>query len=220
MIRRIIRHPKILTTPRLLAQALNVPLRRSPGNLRPVSLRTDFLMTAPPLDAISPLERLAYQPCFNFWASTKKHQRLSITQAGLNTPAMNEAPYVVRPLRHQGGNGFRVTQEPGDFNPATEYICSLFKKDTEYRIIYVYGKPVLLLRKQPNEGVGFDAPWNFGNSHFVTVDDVPRSNLRTHTDIYDKLAQHDVIRDSHYVGVDVLYRTKSREYVVCEYNSC
>lgn len=137
----------------------------------------------------------------------------------MNTPTMQEAPYVVRPLRHQGGNGFRITQDPKDFNPNAEYICSLFKKDAEYRILFVYGEPVILLRKEPNGGVRADEAWNFGNSHFVTIDDPLRSNLHVHTDVYDRLVAHDVVHKSHYLGVDILYRTKTRDYVVCEYNS-
>lgn len=210
-IRRIIRHPRMLTSPRLLARALGV--------------RTARLT---PERVIDPARDFCFFGKHEFFAANKFQQRAELAEylpvpwtgtiTGGNPP---EGKFVVRPLNHQKGEHFRVTENANDYNPRREYISALFPKTREYRLVYVYGSPVLLLRKQVPEGVTAEQPWNHATgSTFQTVNDWSTSPLMR-TDILKRLEECPVIQEADIVGVDVAINGKKNPlYVVFEINSC
>lgn len=227
MIRRVIRNPKIYTTPKALAMELGVKVRAVPNpKAKGCSFEKDFLMTYPETNLVTTNRAETYRKLHRFWSSSKASQREEIQESGVQTPKSarggtvldGTSPFVVRPLRHHGGRGFRITRNGGDYSAGSEYIAELFAKNAEYRIVFVYGKPVVLLRKVPNAGTKADEPWNYGNSHFESVD-FAGSNLSTHTSIFADLGRNFIVQHSHVVAVDVLYKIRHRVYSVCEFNS-
>lgn len=229
MVRFVIRHPKIFSSPKSLAVELGVKTRLPrPG--KSGDYRQDFFMHYPEPGLVRN-GGADYVKLSEFYSANKAVQRLLLQHDGLPIPQTRVAGeplegnrFVVRPLRHQQGQHFRVTERADDFRPGLEYISELFPKSHEYRVICVYGKPALLLRKQAAEGVRLlpDQAWNHSNGQavFSTVEDVPRSNLSVHTDCFVRLLDSSIVRNSHYCGVDILYRGKTKEWVVCEINSC
>jgi hypothetical protein len=127
--------------------------------------------------------------------------------------------WVVRPLRHRAGQGYRITQDPTDHDPAREYVQELYPKRREYRIIYCMGVPIITLLKRVPENADPDGPWNHAcGSTFITIEDLSRSYLR-HTDVYDRLSAVPVIQNAHLVAADVLLG-EDNDYVVSELNFC
>ena len=233
MIRFVIRHPHILTTPRNVAHELGIRTRiaRQYHEARWGGVNPDFFMHYPP-PAIVQTRRdrtlNEYMGLFDFFSSNKRDQRRGIARHGLPVPTetnfvIGHDKMVVRPLRHQGGAGWRISDHPNDYDPRTHYGAKLFPKTHEYRIIYVKGKPIIFLKKVKNDrNLQADQPWNHGNTHFSTVDrvDWPRSNLAVHTRCFQLLDECSIIRNADYVGVDVLYNRNSHDWCVCEFNSC
>jgi hypothetical protein len=116
--------------------------------------------------------------------------------------------------------GYRVTGDRLDFVVGQEYISELFPKRREYRIIFLFGKPLISLRKKPNEGVTDAEPWGHANSRFQTIIDVPNCRL-SGTDVYDRLSAMPAVKAAHIVAADVLYNVKSDpKYSVLELNFC
>jgi hypothetical protein len=136
---------------------------------------------------------------------------------GDGTSVVGDGTYVVRPYRHHGGENYRITTDPEDFQEGSEYISRIFEKDREYRIIYVLGTPLVVLKKKVPEGLSNQLHWNFANgSTFVTVP-MAESVLRR-TDIFRRLETNPIIQYADIVGVDVLYKNTG-EYVIVEFNS-
>ena len=141
------------------------------------------------------------------------------TSGGNLRTDIRESRYIVRPLRHSGGRGYRITSSPTDFEEGREYIQEVYPKNHEYRIIVVRGKPLFTLYKRhPN--LAQDQPWNHANgSSFVTVDNPDNNRLR-HTDIYERISNASgLLNNLDLVGIDVMY-AKRGEYVVTEFNLC
>lgn len=135
--------------------------------------------------------------------------------------------WIARPLRHSGGNGFRIVtpeelQTPGAYNPSTEYLQELYPKTHEYRILIVRGEPLITLLKRVNDDAPPDAPWNHAQgASFVTVEDINNNRLR-HTDVYDVIHRN---QDSFFSsvdlgGLDVMFNRNDRSYRICELNLC
>lgn len=205
MLRTLIRPRHIITTPRMLARRLGVPMR----TIDRVHVPSDsFTM---------------YHP---FSQYHKGEQRRRIAAYGINTPDQYESStFVVRPLRHHGGMGWRITNDRTDYNPSTEYIAPLFEKAWEYRSLFVYGEPVGHFLKRsattlPETSNGrVDAPWNHANGYrFITVSEWENNRLR-HTDVIDKLTSCEIIQTADIVAVDIMLR-RDRQYAVCEFNFC
>jgi hypothetical protein len=226
--RVIIRPEKIHITPRLLAiqakcrvASYHDMIEESPD------WEKDFFMYYPPTDVVENAPD-DYQYLRRFYVQNKASQRLDIIKAGLKgidvAVGPNTAQYlpkaekfVVRPLSHEKGAGYRVTDSSVDFKEGEEYISPLFPKTHEYRVIFVKGKLTVLQKKQP-DGRGPDDCWS--NTQFTVIENVDRSYLNMNTDVLTKLEECNIIAWSHIVGVDVLYHHPTRDYRITEFNTC
>lgn len=142
-----------------------------------------------------------------------KFQQWQVCKDYFECPKIDKPPYVVRPLRHEGGIGFEVTDTlPPEARSKTHYWRSLWERSCEYRVFFVYGKPVLTLLKKVPEGTAQNIPWNAGVSSFVTVHDHDNDRLR-HSKFYEKADAFFKALPFHLCAVDVLYR-KHRHRVV------
>lgn len=128
--------------------------------------------------------------------------------------------YIVRPLRHSGGQGYRLTDNPSDYEEEREYIQEVYPKNHEYRIIVVRGKPLFTLYKRRPETLTYEQPWNHANgSSFVTVDNPDNNRLR-HTDVYERINNASgLLNNLDLVGIDVMYARRDK-YVITEFNLC
>ncbi len=233
--RFIVRPKGILGTPRALAGELNCRLRYYPNPRRAnrlYDLRRDFLMTP-----VNPEHLVAYTEDYidyhMFMTRNKYGQRRLLEAGGIPIPRTYGAPpeawgaafdpgvrYVVRPLRHSGGRGYRVTEDPADFRPGQEYLTEVYPKRREYRVIFVLGQPAVYLRKKPNDGVSEDQPWGHTNSTFQTINDWASCRL-SNTDCVARLAAFPVVKGAHIIAADILYNRKHKpQYVICELNNC
>jgi hypothetical protein len=171
----------------------------------------------------------SYNDLYHFSTRNKYGQRQILSAfvpapkaatSGHEANTLSGDKFVVRPLRHSGGIGYRVTGDRLDFVVGQEYISELFPKRREYRIIFLFGKPLITLRKKPNDDVDSDAPWGHENSKFQTIIDVPGCRL-SGTDVYERLGAMPVVQAAHIVAADVLYNNKSDpKYSVLELNFC
>jgi len=256
VIRYVVRPQSILTTPRLLRNALNA--RRTVVNRDPrrqFSYHSDFLLTLPPIEQIEefnsaqPIYRRRnlrqqcpdakkYGTTLAFYNASKHMQRQRLEQHGINVPeffsthadaclrlstrAISDVfcDYVVRPLRHSQGIGYRLTRDPLDFEEGKEYISRLYPKAHEYRVIFVYGTPLITLLKRVPDDIDRDGPWNHAaGSSFVTVTDPTKNRLR-HFDVVEKLRTFDVVQTAHLVGADIMLGPDKSGYAVTELNFC
>jgi hypothetical protein len=227
----VVRPPTIKTTPSTLAKDLGWKTRFYPNPKLsvPFDYKRDFFMTNVHPNHVEwyPDE---FQIVYGFFAGHKCSQRLNLESAGIPVPLVAAGPadverltgekFVVRPLRHSGGRDYRITDNRLDFVPGTEYISEFYPKRREYRVIFVFGKPLIWLRKKPNEGVEAEAPWGHVNSFFQTINDIPSCRLSA-TDCVQRLGALPVVAASHIVAADILYNQQSdRPYVVLELNMC
>jgi hypothetical protein len=221
--RFVVKPHKFRKTPLLLKRALGAQkLVSYPGRYQPpLDYRKDFFLAFPRLDRYpNPIVNVpdSYSELSSFYASDKHTQRTVIGSSGLKTPESFASDYfVVRPLHHFGGHDYRVTDDPSDFDPTTEYISPAFPKWREYRVLFVLGTPLILLRKKPGPSVGpFDA-WNHANgSYFQTVHNRSESPLAA-SSFFADAEGFCVLRDTHLVAADVLLNERS-EYAVTEVN--
>ena len=239
-IRFVVRPEGFKRTPSKLAQALQArqTLLYAPGtpyfNRRaPLDADKDLFLCAPDVGLLPPNQRTEDRALTNrFFRATKGGQRKLLQEWGVKTPesypacpsredATNRTAYVVRPLRHFGGQEYRVTNSPTDFNPALEYISPLFPKEHEYRVIYLKGQPVITLYKRlPETEVNFDGPWGHDTaSTFVTVNNPENNRGRNYPKFYEDFGRTPLVRGSHLLGVDVMI-ARNHKYAVCEVNFC
>ena len=210
----------MFSTAKRLAVALGVKTRVArPG--REASWNKDLFLFYP---AATTQFNEGYFSVAGFFQDTKFGQRQALEEYGLPIPAWKGQPgatYVVRPLNHTQGRGFRVTADPDDYIQEREYISVLFPKTHEYRMIFVFGRLACLLTKRGKDGKKppQNVPWGHQNTNFVTIP-YERSNLAVHTDALELLSSNPVIKTAHYVGVDILYNKETRQWAVCEFNSC
>ncbi len=152
-----------------------------------------------------------------FFSANKKEQ-WEVLKKYFMTPEIDKPPYVVRPLRHEGGIGFEIVNElPNESRAATHYWRSLWKRECEYRVIFVKGKKTITLLKRVPAGTAQDIAWNAGVSSFVTVHDHENDRLR-HTKFYEKAEAFFKDYPFHLVAIDVLYR--DCKHRVVEVNFC
>lgn len=170
----------------------------------------------------------------NFFQATKFQQRMMLktwevpipwTSGDSQTATRNfqettgriEGRFVVRPMHHMKGHHYRLTHDPGSFQTGSEYVSEVFRKTREYRVIFIKGNPLVVLRKKVPEGTDPEAPWNHATgSFFQTVNDVPACML-SRGDFFARMRDCPLVRDAHIVGVDVLWNKYG--YVVCEFNA-
>lgn len=233
--RYIIRPRHINTTPKILKEALGaercVPYGANYLSNRWVpDWRSDLFLVYPPGALVGNADE-SYRSIRNFSQSTKAAQRQLLAEAGCSIPGKpvpgrrhndgGASQCIVRPLRHFGGRGWRLTSDPDDYDADKEYIQELYPKTHEYRILFVFGTPLITLYKKVPEGTPQDQPWNHATcgARFITVNDHENNRLR-HFDIYDRLAAVDVIKHAHIVAADVMYANKNTGCVVSELNFC
>lgn len=221
--RFLVKPHKFRRTPLLLKRALGAQkLVSYPGRYQPsLDYRQDLFLAFPPADRYpNPIVNVPESYAFisSFYTSSKHTQRELIRESGLKTPEdFASDHFVVRPLHHFGGHNYRITTEPDDFNPAEEYISPAFPKWREYRVLFVMGHPLILLRKKPGPSVGPFEAWNHASgSYFQTVIDRAASPLSASSFLADAEG-FCVLRDTHLVAADVLLNER-REYAVTEVN--
>lgn len=143
---------------------------------------------------------------------------------GMEQPQQSVGPYdvgsyIVRPLRHTRGQGWRLTSSPTDFEEGREYIQEVYPKNHEYRVITVRGIPLVTLYKRRPEGTPHDQPWNHANgSSFITVTNPDNDRLR-HTNVYEKIKSTDLFKSLDLIGLDIMIASRG-QYVVTEVNLC
>lgn len=223
--RFLLRPASILTTPRKLAEVLNIrkvyryPSRRE---LPTFDVERDFILSWPRELSFANATELHTQLC-DFYRTDKPSQRFTLAKCGVSTPEFfggTSSRFVVRPLRHYGGNGFRITEDPNDYEKGAEYICPLYAKTHEYRLVYSKGKHLITLLKKVPEGTPVDTPWNHSQgSSFVTLNDWSTCRLR-HTSVLEDIAKVEFLSCAHLIGVDVMYNKNDKTYAVCEVNFC
>lgn len=227
----VVRPRHILGTPTRVAHELDCQTRFYPNTRRPrvFDYNRDFLMY--PVKGEHVRNATAdYNAFVSFMEKNKYGQRLALGHGGIPIPGtagsqrdaarLNGRQFVVRPLRHSRSSGYRVTETASDFREGTEYISALYPKKREYRIIFVFGEPLIVLRKKPNEGVTVEESWGHVNSFFQTINDVPNSKLAA-TDCISRLSNFAPVRGAHIVAADILFNRKETEpYVVLELNAC
>lgn len=224
----VVRPPGIKGTPFAVAQELGCQTRFYPNEKHPrvFDHSKDFFMT--PVSSVQHAPE-AYLHTVHFATRNKFGQRMMLSEAGVPIPFTSQhhgsstpgvGKFVVRPLRHAQGEGYRVTDNPLDFTPGVEYISVLFPKRREYRVIYVFGKPLIYLRKKPNEGVTNEQPWGHENSVFKTIHDVPGSHIGA-SDIVGKIGNTPIVQGAHIVAADILFNPECSPPFVClELNFC
>jgi hypothetical protein len=215
--RYVVRPSHILTTPRVLARAMGAKRTlRWPSKRIVPSYQQDFLLVYPANVTDGPEK---YQELRAFSNSNKLIQRRYLHDHDIPVPTGEAEEYVVRPLRHSQGQGWRLTDNPEDYDKSSEYISPLIKKEHEYRVVYCFGTPLFTLLKRRAEGLTYRDPWNHQHgSTFVTVED-PNNNRLRHTDVVERLEQVPVVQHAHLCAADVLF-TKEKQAFVCELNFC
>lgn len=157
----------------------------------------------------------SYEKLHAFYIGNKKEQ-WDILKEYFKCPEIGKAPYVVRPLRHEGGEGFEVVDTlPPPEKARTHYWRSLWERSCEYRVFFVRGHKVLTLLKRVPEGTPQNIPWNVGVSSFVTVHDDEHDRLR-HSKFYEKAEAFFQALPFQFICVDVLY--KQHKHRVVEIN--
>lgn len=159
-----------------------------------------------------------YNKVRDFYRSDKSQQRQLLMSSGIKTPnSYTSDRFIVRPLRHREGRDYRITTEVNDYNAETHYISPAFYKLREYRVIYVYGNPVVVLGKKPPEGADPFSAWNHTTgARFSTINRREESMLWGTSFIRDA-ATFDVIKTATLVAADVLVGP-SYTYAVTELN--
>lgn len=217
-LRYIIRPGGISKTPRLLADALGLQTRRWPNKQAIIpDEKRDVLLTWPKGTSL-----------YWFASRDKFTQRANITLQGVFTVPccaggaipdhVEGQQYVVRPLRHSQGRDYRLTDNPQDYNPRTEYISVCIRKKREYRIIFVSGKPVVMLRKKPVEDASPYEAWNHTTGSFFQTINNWTDSILGQTNCLERLRECKVIQKAHLVGVDIIW--DGHHYYILEYNFC
>jgi hypothetical protein len=239
MTRFVVRPASISSTPRALASLLDAETRRYPSNANTrFDYQSDFFLVYPPPSHVENQGRsengqftasLSYVELHRFYSSNKFTQRALLSQAHVPTLESystrheaghaNPGRFVVRSLRHSGGRDYRITQDATDFIEGREYIARVYPKTAEYRLIYVLGKPLILLKKKNTNNIPPELPWNHNNgSSFRTINDVPSSKV-ARSGLITKLTAVPIIIHAHLAAVDILW-SDDRPPAVCEVNTC
>jgi hypothetical protein len=222
--RFVVKPSKFRKTPLLLKRALGAQkLVSIPGRYQPaLDYTQDLFLAFPQRNRYpNPITNVpdSYDFLASFYSLTKHAQRGVLINSSIKTPEVytSSRHFVVRPLRHFGGFDYRITEDPSDYDPATQYISPAIDKWREYRVLFVLGEPLVILRKKPGPDSGpFDA-WNYSSgSYFQTVHERDDSPL-LRTSFLEDAADFAVSRDTHLVAADVLI-DRDCNYAVTEFN--
>lgn len=221
--RFIVKPSKFRKTPLLLKRVLGArKLVSWQGRHQPpLDYRQDLFLAFPQRGRYpNPITNVpdSYDFVSSFYTLSKHAQRGMLMNSGLKTPeGYASSHFIVRPLHHFGGHDYRITTDANDYDPNTQYISPAFEKWREYRVIFVKGSPLLVLRKKPGPDSGpFDA-WNHASgSFFQTVNDHSTCQL-SQTSFFTDATSFCVLRDTHLIAADVLL-DRSYNYAVTEVN--
>jgi len=227
--RFVIRPPSISTTPRLLAQLLRCRTRRYPSRLTfRANYATDLFLTYPPPE-VTDNQPDVYPTVAAFFATNKFHQRIFLRANGVPTPegygSRYEAAYarsgtwIVRPLRHSGGRNYQITDDPTQFHEGHQYVSRVFPKDAEYRLIFVFGDPLLLLKKLNPNNIPADQPWNHAQGCSFSTLSTPETARIFRVGLAARLAAVPIIKFAHIAAIDILWSNREGPSV-CEINAC
>lgn len=223
MFKYLLKSHNFRRTPVLLKHALGArKLVSAGGRFQPaLDWRRDFFMAYPPhypnvMANLPP----SYGEISQFWSASKANQRQLLMAAGIKTPeayASGATHYIVRPFRHYGGTDYRITTDPTDYNPDTHYLAPAFPKQREYRVLYVYGHPLILMRKKPGPNAGTYDAWNHGSgAYFQTISSMDQCKLALETQFFSDIANYPVVHTAHLVAADVI--SNGSHYAVTELN--
>lgn len=225
----LLRPEAFSTTPWRLARALGARSWKYPNRKTLPLFDTDRdLIMCWPDPSLFNVQTDDIRKMCEFYKMNKKEQRAVITNNGIPTPDTfwnrdSVCKYVVRPLRHHGGDDFQVVDSVEEVNTATHYFSPLFPKTHEYRLIFVKGRLIRTLTKVVPNGTPNDVPWNHATgSRFVTVEytntKMYRQNKFNADDLLQQLHLFYPIQTAHIIGVDVMFNSNNGRYAVLECN--
>lgn len=236
MIKHIIYPSGIITTPRRLKEELNARYLSSRITRHHNPSSTLFLSYArESVHTTGVATHPTYVGLSEFYRSSKLSQRKKIGLCGVGVPASATRGsaeletiedlghgFVCRPFNHRGGQGWRHVSTPHEVGNE-EYVSPIFPKYREYRLIYVLGEPIIVLRKRPvrdsSERIDPTVPWNHAQgSSFVTVNEAS-NDYTLQTSLREDLENVLVLKQSDIVGIDVML-DRHNNYQVCEFNTC
>ncbi len=165
----------------------------------------DIFLSYPPPEQVDNAPK-NYADLHKFYISDK-YDQWQVLKKYFRTPEIEKPPYVVRPRRHEGGEGFEIVKTlPEESRGRTHYWRSLWQRNSEYRVIFIRGAKELVLLKRVPEGTSQEIPWNAGVSSFVTVHDHEQHDRLRHSLFYQKAEAFFKDYPFHFCAVDVLYR--------------
>lgn len=161
-----------------------------------------------------------------FFHQTKYQQRLEIKEA-FKFPIPNDFPnlseyFVVRSMSHSQGKNYRLTKDKNNYVPFQEYISPCFPKTHEYRVLFFMGEYVTTFEKSVEEGKTKPAPeqpWNHENGTFWFSRESP-TNFMKKQGIVDQLLSCPIIKFGHLIGIDLMWHSPTKQWCICEFNSC
>ena len=233
-LRYIVHGPHITWTPTNLASRLEVSTKTWPraDNWGKFEYGQDFFMSYPDIKRVNThtaRKRGEYEQLNRFWRKPKINQREYLHRHNIPIPAtfginwnanLPSTPnrYICREAQHQRGEGYRITSDPSDIRMG-EYMSRVFPKDSEWRILYVLGKPLFAIRKYLADDVQLNTwePWTDSNRCYWMTVHQARNNRLLNTDVYDRLAALPIIKLSHIIGVDIMLAENT--YVITEFNA-
>lgn len=223
----VIRPENIHATPNATAKALGATIRKSPSRLLAQYRGKCFFFTYPHPDRLSEASQ-HYGELYDFFSAHKAGQRSRLSKFDIpalacyvSPPDEGTAPkkingYIKRPLRHHSGRAYEIIDDPTKFREGYEYVSPVFPKTREYRIIFVLGEPLVVLRKKNAKELRPEEAWNHVNgSYFQTCNEPTKLHA---TDAFERLRACPILQNASIVGVDILYR--KGEYRICEFNAC
>lgn len=243
MTRYVVRPKRFITTPRLLKTALGAQRTQRINDegitRRRLDWNQDFFIGYPEPGWVANAPD-CYTELYNLYRMNKYDQRKWLDRAGLPVPktigrngdndfGVSPQPssirdFVVRPLRHFAGQGYRITDDPYDFTPRTHYSSEVFPKAWEYRIVLHKGRTILTLLKRQPEGTDPNQPWNHSSGAiFQTVRNEDNNRLRW-VGVREKCAEIEAFQHADFLGIDVLVGDRHAlglrrtPYAICEVN--
>ena len=237
MLRYIVRPTNIRKTPRIIADALSVRTRTVDARHTCFDLSSDFFCAYPPAhrvvdgNGVPCVGDSCYESLRGFYTSSKPTQRLVLARSGIRTPWTRTSHtdwcnhgttvprYIVRPFAHSGGRNYRITEDQNDFREGQEYLQAVFPKDREYRIIFIYGEPIIWYRKKVTQGTPAEVAWNHDTGSFFLTIQRPETCKLTETTAIEDLLRSPIIQNASIVAADIMWHP-TLGYSVCELNMC
>lgn len=217
-VRFVIRPQSYRSTPQRIAEELNaeaVHTRETTPSR--VDYSYDFI-----------LEHSDHPRISTFYNSTKGRQRSLLHSYGLPTPDHtgvrenaqgNNNRWIVRPHRHSGGESYQVfDREPTEAEVGSGYVSKAFPKKYEYRVVFSYGVPIIILGKNRPEGKEWYDSWSGPDGGSFYACDEGRSRIETETNAVTELSSKiPFLSEVPLTGFDILI-ARDMTWCVCEMN--